>query len=1338
MASLRFIVLGEGLIFSAVIEKLKTSGHAVVAALPTVDPKQTRDGQASSRIARIGAIIADQPCDVLLSIANPYVLPPAVLGLPSLAAINYHNAPLPGYAGLRATAWAIANGEAMHGISWHLMEPRIDTGAVLVRRVFSLEADETTASLNARCTVQALGSLDELITMLSERRLAGVAQDLTRRSYYGRRDVAPRAGCLDWSRPMQDIVQLVRACDWGPGVNDFGLGKILLADADPAFVLMAEAEPGPASAPVGTILHAEGAAITVACADGTVRLMLDRAPGVAAGAVLPSPCLHEVAADLADYDRSLHDERKNLALYRSAALAALGDAGDNARGVIATGGGLDEFLAAVSRVLGANTICAFESDGGMLRLRHDWLPIRAANGAPDDSLSPCRDIHLRVPDLARLADWPRSARVRIFRHGVPHDVPPGTIAFTPDGAIHFCGTAATATALAASMAPATLGSPDLADDTIPTRILAAARRHPHAIAITDNGEETTYAALARTAVSIAGRLRAAGVRAEDGVGILLPNGGGFVAAALGAMLAGAAYVPLDPASPPARLRVELEGAGITHVITSHASALEDWGGTAAILQLDDIARDDPSGVRPRLSLDACAYRIFTSGSTGRPKAVEVTHDSLENLVRHCCDALPLGPNDRVTALARTTFDASVADVWPILTVGGTLLVPPARILLDQERLLGWLASESATCAFVPTAIAERLLSMPRPEGIALHTLLTGGDVLRCRPPAALPYRLINSYGPTENTVASLWSIVAPGPDRPTIGRPISGVTAQVVNDAGQPVADGEIGELLLGGKQIARGYFGQPELTAQRFVADRHGERVYRTGDRVRVGPDGDFQFHGRLDDQVQILGIRVEPGEIEVALLSDCRVAQAVCLPLRSGMDVGGLIAFVVPRDASTDASVLAAALRDMLKARLAAHMIPRRIRIETHLPYQASGKLDRVALASRGVEDNAGRDAVEGAWRRALPQARDGQTGDFWKIGGDSLAAVSLLVELETLTGVRISTGSFLANPTLDGLRRLLDHVPGGNAVELRAGRSPPIVIWYGVTGDLEAHQHLLARLPDRRIIGITSPGLHDQARLPQSIEQAVAIGLNEIEELIGDERPVLLGYSFGGSLAFEAGRQLAARGTMPLFVALLGTQPPLALVSRQAQLTYLAARLPRYVWRVLRGRHRMQVPWRAIPAEVLRMLGLRNSAPVLPHWAHEAIVQAHFRMGERYRPAWSALPVHLLRERGEKDEISLRRHLRSDLSDLGWSEWNDLPIRVHWVEGDHANMMTDTVGDIARILDREIDAAMPSERAHLDIVDEQAIVLVDAVYDEHASPRLWVADDDCASSAVDLLVR
>ena len=905
---LRFVLLGEGLALAAAIERLRRNGHEIVGIVACSEA----EGHA---MARTGVPVCVKPVDpaeflasfafdVLLSIYNGYVLRAETLALARIASINYHNAPLPAYAGLRATAWAVLHGEGSHGITWHHIDPQIDTGLVLAQRCFPLTPEETTASLNLRCTVAALESFEEILVCIEEGRLEGRPQDRTGRSYFKRSDTLPGGGLIDWRWPGERILRMVRACDWGNTVNDFGSAAFAVEGGPARFVWSATTATGAPSIP-GTVMGCEGDTATVACGDGALRLTLSSADGLSVGMVLPLLEEAQLAEAGAIHRRAILSESRWIAsLLPPQAIPAPSSPDKATQESIACHGGREEFLLAVKEVLGAETLIAVECKEAAYGLMQRWIPAKAGEGAGQDQLLSMpgllRDIAHRRPELNKAADWLSAVRVRVYRYGPMDPLPPGTIALGMDDRVHFCGAHALAHAVVGAMGSerdAALPS-SLAGETVLTMVAAQAYTDPASPAMEEDGRTATRGDLRHRAERLALHLVAVGLKKEDGVGVLLPAGVHFVVGALAAMRAGAAYVPLAPGSPAKRLGVEVVEAGVKHIVTSneHKDQLNGLGIPFSVI--DEIALPENETVLlPQVFPDDCAYRIFTSGSTGKPKVVEITHGALANLIEHYSTALPMQRSDRMTMLANPVFDASVADIWPILAAGGTLIVPPPRILLHLQELMDWLVKTASTCAFVTTPIAERLLRMQWPRDIALHTLLTGGDVLHTRPPAGLPFRLINTYGPTENTVDSLWGVVEPGLGRPTIGRPIQGVTAWVADENGSPVTPGQMGELILGGKQVARGYRGQPALTAAKFPMDPSDPRLrtYRTGDRTRANEAGDFEFHGRIDYQLQVLGQRVEPEEIEAVLKSDHRVEEAICLPTYQGLEVTGLLVCVV-----------------------------------------------------------------------------------------------------------------------------------------------------------------------------------------------------------------------------------------------------------------------------------------------------------------------------------------------------------------------------------------------------------------------------------------------------------
>ncbi|HET7018253.1 MAG TPA: amino acid adenylation domain-containing protein, partial [Streptosporangiaceae bacterium] len=391
-------------------------------------------------------------------------------------------------------------------------------------------------------------------------------------------------------------------------------------------------------------------------------------------------------------------------------------------------------------------------------------------------------------------------------------------------------------------------------DDIRSRIAQA----PEAIAVQDGGRRMTYLELARHAYGLAARLARRGVGTEDVVAVYADRSAELVVAELAVLLAGAAYLPLDPAHPATRTSELLALSGAAAVVSTGPllSGGAPLGDDPEVVDLAEVPSELPALSSSGLPDDAAlAYVIFTSGSTGRPKEVGVSHHSLANLMRWREEAYRLGPQDRTTLLCSPGSDVAVWDTWPTLAAGGTLVVPPAQVRTSPAKLATWLADEQITATFLPTPLAEAVLDERWPVHTVLRLMVTGGSALQRGVPPGLPFTLVNLYGSAECTVGVTTTPVRPdGPVPPPIGVPIDGVRYYVL-DGLEPVPDGEPGEMCLAGACVARGYLGDPAATARSFVPDITvpGERMYRTGDKVRRRADGAFEYLGRLDDQVKI-----------------------------------------------------------------------------------------------------------------------------------------------------------------------------------------------------------------------------------------------------------------------------------------------------------------------------------------------------------------------------------------------------------------------------------------------------------------------------------------------------
>ncbi len=562
---------------------------------------------------------------------------------------------------------------------------------------------------------------------------------------------------------------------------------------------------------------------------------------------------------------------------------------------------------------------------------------------------------------------------------------------------------------------------------------AQAARQPNAPAVAAPDGRLSYGELERLATQLANRLLAAGAGVDKPVGLLLPRSAALVVGALGILKAGAPYVALDPANPAERLQFMLRNSGVDIVVTDpeHARTAAAAG---AVITLEpgmrSLERESAELRAARAAMDDLAYVIYTSGSTGEPKGVLIEHGSLLNLVRWHCRAFELGEEDRGTQLASPGFDAVVWELWPLLSSGASVHVPADELRTDPTGLRDWLVRERVSISFVPTALAESLLGLEWPAATALRLLLTGGDALHSRPHPGIPFTVVNNYGPAEATVVATSGRVPAlgegGDDStpPSIGHAIDGVSLAVVDDALRPVPAGEVGELLIGGAGVGRGYLDRPELTAERFVADPSGGagRMYRTGDLVRARADGALDFVGRADEQVQIAGRRIELGEIAATLGRHPAVGRSVVLAAGEGGVARRLVAFVVP---SNGAAPDLAALRAHLATTLPDFMVPAEIVTLAELPMSTSDKVDRAALlslaASAALADagaapqNELEESLASIVAELLELPRVGVDQNFFLLGGHSLLGAQMIARIEERYGVELPLRDVFEKPTI-----------------------------------------------------------------------------------------------------------------------------------------------------------------------------------------------------------------------------------------------------------------------------------------------------------------------------------
>ncbi|WP_433350224.1 amino acid adenylation domain-containing protein [Micromonospora sp. CA-111912] len=607
------------------------------------------------------------------------------------------------------------------------------------------------------------------------------------------------------------------------------------------------------------------------------------------------------------------------------------------------------------------------------------------------------------------------------------------------------------------------------DEGLFSLISAAGQRAPELAAIRSGDRSISYARLLTTASWLAGRLRAAGVGPGDVVAVCAGRSTEYLLGILAALAADAVFLPIDPDTPPGRVAAVLGEAAPAAVLRAPSSPVP--GTTTPVIDLDWAAAPaDAPVAQPTAHGDDPAYLIYTSGSTGTPKGVLCHHRGIINLLADFAARQPLAPGAVGTMWSSVGFDASVYEIFSVLLAGGTLLVVPDDVRLEPGAMFALMARHAVATAYLPPAVLPSLRTWvdAHPGALTLRRLMVGVEPIPERLlhgiATAVPgLKIINSYGPTEaHVIATAYDITGddPEPDdgRTPIGTAVRGVTTHVLDPDGSPVAAGQVGELWVGGVQVALGYHRRPELTRERFVPDpfdtARSARLYRTGDLVRHRPDGNLVYCGRADRQIKLRGFRVEPAEVEAVLERHPGVTGVVVVQPESAAET--LCAYVT--GAGTAESLLAHA-RELLPD----YMVPNWAVFVAEFPLTANEKLDRAALARRPppiapTGDNAPRTPTEVTlarlWAEVLGVEAIDVAADFTALGGHSLAAVRLGGRIRRDFGVTLTVADVYRHRTVSAVAAAIDAQAATTAVPSAARPSRRI-------GPLSAAQQALLLL-------------------------------------------------------------------------------------------------------------------------------------------------------------------------------------------------------------------------------------------------------------------------------------
>ncbi|MDB5771574.1 MAG: amino acid adenylation domain protein [Burkholderia sp.] len=704
-----------------------------------------------------------------------------------------------------------------------------------------------------------------------------------------------------------------------------------------------------------------------------------------------------------------------------------------------------------------------------------------------------------------------------------------------------------------------------------------ARSTPDAVALVHADCRLTYGDLNHRAERLAKHLQKLGVGPDTLVGLCMESSPEMVIGILGILKAGGAYVPIDPTTPQARKAFILEDSAVQLLLTKSGYIRDLQPGGAQVVCLDDRAvlaamtSVDPIILERGVTPDNLAYVIYTSGTTGNPKGVQITHRNVARLFAASASWYDFGAKDVWSMFHSFAFDFSVWEMWGALLHGGRLVLVPYMTARSPAAFRELVASEGVT-VLNQTPSAFRLFIQADAEAatapLSLRWVIFGGEALDLQSLKPWYERhgeskpcLVNMYGITETTVHVTRRLLKRNDldcGRSVIGAPLPDLQVYLLDPYLQPVPDGVVGEIYVGGAGLARGYLRRPELNSARFIAHPFdpapGARLYKSGDLGRYLRGGDIEYLGRVDNQVKIRGFRIELGEIEATLESHPGVDAAVVRVMKQQKGGDKLIAYVV----APDRAMQGALLRRFLLERLPEYMVPSVFVSIERLPLTTNGKVDYAALpvpetTRRDTEHAyvAPRDRVEQQlveiWEEVLEVAPIGVHDDFFDLGGDSLLAVTLVVQIERKFRKSLPVATLFRNPTIEKLAHGL-HDSAAAAwsalVPLRAmGTRTPFFCVAGGAGNALCFNQLARKLPpDRAFYGLQAVGLDGHSAPLSRVEDMAAEHIKEIREVQAHGPYLLGGHCFGAWIAFEMAHQLQQQGEEIGLVVVIDAPAPL----------------------------------------------------------------------------------------------------------------------------------------------------------------------------------------------------
>jgi amino acid adenylation domain-containing protein len=817
-------------------------------------------------------------------------------------------------------------------------------------------------------------------------------------------------------------------------------------------------------------------------------------------------------------------------------------------------------------------------------------------------------------------------------------------------------------------------------------------RSPDEIALEYYDQRLTYAELNRRANQLARFLLERGVAQQACIALCMERSVEMIVSVLGILKAGAAYLPLDPAYPTSRLQYMLQDSGSSLLIThsKFADNFPEYGGETISIDRDwgKIEKARSENLDLDISPSNLAYIIYTSGSTGNPKGTMVEQGGWHNYALSAINAYGLTPGEKMLQFSSLSWDTSAEEIFPTLLGGSTLVLRTPEMLDSFTNFWQACTSMQITVLSLPTAFWHELIphleANPQLFPAYLRVVFIGGERAEGRlidlwhrlVPAHV--QLFNTYGQTECTAVTTRYLFDPKTTYEVvpIGRAVENVKLLVVDEKGNIVPQGSVGELYVGGPGVGRGYLNRDDLTAQKFV-NFQGGRYYRTGDLVREEGDGVIIYVGRVDAQVKIRGVRIEPGEVESALLKHPLINLAVVIghPLDAPRK---LVAYVQLADGQS----LPADFRTWLRTLLPEALLPSAIIPLDKFPLTPNGKIDRKALPDPTLETGSGSDSEEeeprtameanllSVWRKFLKSPSMGIHDNFFDFGGDSLLIVQIITELESTLKKTLPLSLIFNYPTVAKLADVLQEKgwtpKTSTLVPVKPNGSRPPLFCVHADGGAFFYLDFAKYLDDEQpFYGLQSKGLDLNDEPFTRITDAAACYVEAIRSVQPQGPYHIGGFSVGGIFAYEMAQQLVRDGQEVAMLAFLDAPAPHYPV-------YLSGG-PDYTGRIKRlfskplgtmirsGFQKMSVRYRKASSKVLIKLYQKMGRPLPPELRAERIRSLNQGMGDRYKPAPYDFPVHVFFAEVQGDGIE-----KDD--SLGWKDHVTGQINPHCIPGDH----------------------------------------------------------------------